>query len=88
MDVKIFNDKFALGKAAAALGAEKIRAAIAKKLAGEFDAVFLPLQEKLTAAAKRNSNSYWLWDGVHPTPAGHRLIADAWLEAAKPLLKD
>ena len=66
----------------------KIRAAIAKKLAGEFDAVFLPLQEKLTAAAKRNSNSYWLWDGVHPTPAGHRLIADAWLEAAKPLLKD
>ena len=31
MDVKIFEDKFALGKAAAALGAEKIRAAIAKK---------------------------------------------------------
>lgn len=67
----------------------KIRAAIAKKIAEEFDAVFLPLQEKLDAAAKRNgNNSYWLWDGVHPTPAGHRLIADAWLEAAKPLLKD
>ena len=24
--------------------------------------------------------SYWLRDGVHPTPAGHQLIADAWLE--------
>ena len=31
MDVKIFEDKFALGKAAAALGAEKIRTAIAEK---------------------------------------------------------
>jgi len=31
MDVKIFEDKFALGKAAAALGAAKIRAAIEKK---------------------------------------------------------
>ena len=31
MDVKIYEDKFALGKAAAALGAAKIRAAIEKK---------------------------------------------------------
>ena len=31
MDVKILEDKFALGKAAAALGAAKIREAIAKK---------------------------------------------------------
>ena len=31
MDVKIYNDKFELGKNAAKLGAEKIRAAIAKK---------------------------------------------------------
>ena len=31
MDVRILEDKFALGKAAAALGAAKIRAAIEKK---------------------------------------------------------
>ena len=31
MDVKILEDKYALGKAAAALGAAKIRAAIAAK---------------------------------------------------------
>lgn len=66
----------------------KLRAAAAKKLAAEFDAVFLPLQDKLDAAAKRAPNSYWLWDGVHPTAAGHRMIADAWLKAATPLLKD
>ena len=66
----------------------KLRAAAAKKIAGEFGAVFLPLQDKLDAAAKRAPNSYWLWDGVHPTAAGHRLIADEWLKAAAPLLQD
>ena len=66
----------------------KIRAAIAEKLAREFGAVFLPLQEKLDAAAAKTGNSYWLWDGVHPTPAAYRLIADAWLEAAEPLLNN
>ncbi|MBE6366349.1 MAG: lysophospholipase [Lentisphaerae bacterium] len=64
----------------------KARAAIARKVAAEFDAIFLPLQDKLDAAAKLAPNSYWLWDGVHPSPAGHQLIADAWLEAAKPIL--
>ena len=67
----------------------KLRATVARKLAAEFDAVFLPLQDKLDAAAKLNNcNCYWLRDGVHPSPAGNQLIADAWLEAAKPLLKD
>ena len=66
----------------------KLRAAAAKKIAGEFGAVFLPLQDKLDAAAQRAPQSYWLWDGVHPTAAGHRLIADEWLKAAAPLLQD
>ena len=66
----------------------KLRAAAAKKVAAEFDAIFLPLQDKFDAATKLAPESYWLADGVHPTAAGHRLIADAWLEAAKPLLED
>ena len=64
----------------------KVRAAITEKLAKEFDAVFLPLQDKLDAAAQIAPNSYWLFDGVHPSPAGNQLIADEWLKAAKPLL--
>lgn len=64
----------------------KVRAAITEKLAKEFDAVFLPLQDKLDAAAKIAPNSYWLFDGVHPSPAGNQLIADEWLKAAQPLL--
>ena len=64
----------------------KARAAVARKIAAEFDAVFLPLQDKLEAATKLAPNSYWLSDGVHPAPAGCKLIANAWLEAAKPIL--
>lgn len=30
-------------------------------------------------ACQRADASYWLWDGVHPTAAGHELIARQWL---------
>ena len=66
----------------------KLRAAVSKRVAEKFNAVFLPLQDKLDAATKLAPSNYWLYDGVHPAPAGNQLIADAWLEAAKPLLKD
>lgn len=26
---------------------------------------------------------HWIWDGIHPTPAGHRRMADLWLKKAK-----
>lgn len=61
------------------------RGVAVKKLAAEFDAVYLPLQDVFDAAAKRADASYWLRDGVHPTIAGHRLIADAWMKAASKL---
>lgn len=52
-------------------------------LAREFGAVFVPLQEPFDRAAGRADASYWLWDGVHPTAAGHDLIAGEWLRAAE-----
>ncbi len=53
----------------------------AKKLADEFNAVYVPLQDKFTKAAKQYpSETYWLWDGVHPMPGGHELIALEWIE--------
>jgi acyl-CoA thioesterase-1 len=36
-----------------------------------------PFREKLLLAPA----PFWAYDGIHPTPAGHRLIADAWLSA-------
>ena len=60
------------------------RRAVVKKLAEEFGAIFIPLQDMFNEALKKNDNTlYWLRDGVHPTAAGHQLIADAWLKATE-----
>ena len=58
-----------------------------RRLAGEFDAVFLPLQKLFDDAVLKAAPGHWLADGVHPTPAGHQLIADAWIAAAGKLLE-
>ena len=59
----------------------KTNAAIVKKLAEEFGCVFVPLQDKFDEACKLAPPDYWLRDGVHPSSAGHQLIADEWLKA-------
>lgn len=57
-----------------------LRGEAVKRIADETNQYFLPLQCVFNEAAKRAPNDYWLGDGVHPTPAGHQLIADAWLK--------
>lgn len=54
-----------------------------RKLAESYGAVFVPIQEAFNEACSRAEASYWLWDGVHPTAAGHELIARQWLKKAK-----
>jgi acyl-CoA thioesterase I len=59
--------------------------AVVARLATEYDAVFVPLQHPLTEAALKHGGAAAIaQDGVHPTELGHRLIADAWLEAVRP----
>ena len=67
-------------------GEVELRAAAAKRVAAEFGATFLPLQKAFDDACKLAPAEHWLYDGVHPAPAGHQLIADLWLETAKKLL--
>lgn len=54
---------------------------VVKKIAEDYGAVFVPLQEKFEELAKEHEAGYYLYDGVHPSVAGARVIADAWLEA-------
>lgn len=58
----------------------ELRAAAAKRVAEKNGLEFIPLQAKLDEATKLAPADYWLRDGVHPTSAGHELIARAWLE--------
>lgn len=58
-------------------------AQVAKKLALEFDAKFVPLQETFDKAAEQYGSAVCLCDGVHPNVYGSKLIANAWLNAFK-----
>ena len=50
-------------------------------LARQFGAVHVPFQRVMDDACSKAGPEYWLWDGVHPMPAGHELMARAWLSA-------
>lgn len=55
----------------------------AKRLADEFDAVFIPYQKVFDEAQKEAPGVYWTHDGVHASLAGAQLMANAWLQAVK-----
>ncbi len=56
------------------------RRAVAGQLASELGTAFVPFQGVFDAAVRAGTApEYWAGDGVHPTPAGHQLMADAWL---------
>lgn len=52
-----------------------------RDLAQEIGALYVPLDGLFAEARSLASNEYWAPDGVHPTPAGHALMARAWLKA-------
>lgn len=54
---------------------------VVRKLAREYGAIFIPLDGIMAQACARKEPAFWAADGVHPTPAGHALIAQAWLKA-------
>lgn len=54
---------------------------ILPKIAEDYNAAYVPLQEKFNKLCEKREASYWLWDGVHPTAAGHEIIARQWVKA-------
>lgn len=57
--------------------------AAVRALAREYNTLFVPLDGLFAAAAAQRPMDFWLPDGVHPSPAGHALIAQAWLRAVR-----
>lgn len=52
-----------------------------RRLAERFDATLVELHDTVTAAAAEHGAAAIVPDGVHPTPQGSAIIADAWLAA-------
>lgn len=59
----------------------KLHSQAAKNVAEKYGLTFIPLQEKFDEATKLMPDTYWLADGVHPTPAGHALIKEELIKA-------
>ncbi len=60
--------------------------AIVREAAQHFGTLFLPLQSLFDAALASAPASFWAPDGVHPSTAGHGLIAQNWLDIMSPVL--
>lgn len=57
-----------------------------RKIAEDYNATFVPLQDMFDDYAKKTDIYKLLWDGVHPTTCGHQLIARRWKEVVEPEL--
>ena len=56
---------------------------ITSQIAADYDAAFIPYASMFHRLLTESSNlpdTYWIWDGIHPTPAGHKRMADLWIE--------
>ena len=60
---------------------------IVPRLAKDYGAVHVKTQEVFDEAARKVSPEQWIWDGVHPLPQGHELIARNWLQAVSEATK-
>ena len=56
------------------------RQRVVRELSQEFDARFVPFQSAMDKHLERAAPEYWATDGVHPTAAGHSVLAECWIE--------
>ena len=57
------------------------RQAVVARLAVKYHAPVVHFQKMFDDAIAHSSQpvTYWIWDGIHPTYAGHELMAEEWL---------
>lgn len=59
-----------------------LRRAAAKRVSDDAGAIWVPFQQMFDdALSEETPPNYWAGDGVHPTFAGHALMARTWLDA-------
>ena len=66
----------------------KLRAAASKRIAEKFSLPFVYLQKKFDEALLKAPADWWLGDGVHPTAAGHSIIAKELVPVFEKLIEE
>lgn len=64
----------------------KQRLDIVEKLAKKYNAILVDFQKVMNKACEKAPADYWMWDGIHPTVAGHELLTREWLKHVKHLI--
>ena len=54
-----------------------------KRTANAVRFLYVPFQDVFDKAVETTPGSYFIWDNVHPTMVGHRLMADRWLDVVE-----
>jgi DNA-binding beta-propeller fold protein YncE len=67
---------------AAQLAEVKKRQAVVAKLASKYHLSLIHYQAIFDEACRKAPADHWSWDGIHPTYAGHGLMAQEWLKTA------
>lgn len=57
--------------------------AAARRVAESSAEVFVPLYDKFSEKIAGSKTEYFMWDGTHPSIAGHMLIAEEWEKAVE-----
>ncbi len=53
---------------------------VVAQLAKDYNTAHIKTQEIFDTAAASVSPEHWMWDGIHPLPQGHELIARNWIQ--------
>lgn len=56
----------------------RLTRAAAKRVAESSADIFVPLYDKFSEKIAESKTEYFMWDGTHPSIAGHMLIAEEW----------
>jgi len=57
------------------------RRAIVQQIADDFDLPIVPFQSMFDDLCEQAPAAHWAGDGVHPTMAGHEMMARTWLQS-------
>jgi len=60
-----------------------------RQIAKDYNATLVPFDELFDSLLSSNSSlqdTYWIWDGIHPTPAGHYRMAELWKERTRNIM--